>query len=63
MGSDDYVEVSNLDRWVGTNRDWSKSKSGGTGFILKLDLRYERVMCECEDIIFLKIRRVDGKFE
>ena len=58
-----FVEVSNLYRWVGTNRDWSKGKSGGAGFILKHDIRYERVMCDCEDIYFIKIWRVDEKFE
>ena len=63
LNGDEYVEVSNLYRWVGTNRDWSKGKSGGAGFIMKKDIRYEQVMCDCEDISFIKIGRMDGKFE
>ena len=63
LNGDEYVEVSNLYRWVGTNRDWSKGKSGGAGIIMKKDIRYEQVMCDCEDISFVKIGRMDAKFE
>ena len=54
-----YLEVSNLYRWVGTNR----GNSGGAGFIMKIYIRYERVVCDCEDISLIKIGRVDRKFE
>ena len=59
---DAYVEVSNLYSWVCTNRDWSKAKSGGAGFIMK-NIRYELVMCDGEDISLKKIGRMYGKFE
>ena len=35
LNGDEYVEVSNLYIWVNINRDWSKGKSGGAGFIMK----------------------------
>ena len=57
------MEVNNLYRWVVTNRDWSKGKSGGADFIMKNNIRYEQVMRDCEDISFRKIGRVDGKVE
>ena len=55
--------VTRTDRWVCTNGDWSNGKSGGAGFITKIDIRYEHVMCDCEDISFIKIGILDGKFE
>ena len=30
---------------------------------MKKDIRYEQVMCDCEDISFIKIGRMDRKFE
>ena len=57
------MEVINLYRWVDTNRDWVKGKAGGTAFIMKSDIRYERVMCDYEDISLIKIGRVYGKFK
>ena len=63
LNGDEYVKVSTLYIWVGTNRDSSKGKYGEAGFIVKYDIRYEQVMCDCEDICFIKIVRVDGKFE
>ena len=52
FNGDEYVEVSNLYRLVGTNGDWSNGKSGGDGFILKHDITYEQVMCDCDNICF-----------
>ena len=64
LNGDEYVEVINLYRWVGTNSDWSKRKSGGDGFIMKADGRHEQVMCDCEDSSFIKMVMVNkAKFE
>ena len=42
-------------KWIGTNRDWMKGKTGGMGFIIKRSLECERVICENEDVCFLKV--------
>ena len=57
LNGDTYVKVNTLHRWVGTNRYWSNGKSGGAGFILKSDIIYEWVICDCEDISLIKIER------
>ena len=54
LNGDEYVEVSNLYRWVGTIRDWSTDKSGEAGFIMKKYIRYAQGMCDFEDISFIK---------
>ena len=41
---------------VGTNRDSVKGKTGCVGFIIKRRLECERVICESEDVCFLKVR-------
>ena len=51
----EYVEVGDEHEWIGTNRDWMKGKTGGVGFIIKRSLECERVICESEDVCFLKV--------
>ena len=41
LNGDEYVDFSKLYRWVGTNRDGSKCKYVGAGFIVKHDIRYD----------------------
>ena len=54
LNGDEYLEVSNLYRWVGTNRDRSKGKSRGAGFIMKKKIRYEQVMYDSEYFSFIE---------
>ena len=42
LNCNEYLEVSNLYRRVGKNRDWPKGKYGGTGFIMNFLLYMNR---------------------
>ena len=51
-----YVEVSDEYKWIGTNIDWMRGKTGGVGFVIKSDIECQRIICNSEDICFIKIR-------
>ena len=38
LNGDEYVEVSDEYKWIGTNRDWMRGKTGGVGFVIKSDI-------------------------
>ena len=59
----DYVEACGRYKWIGTNRDWVKGKTGGVGFIIKRDLECKRISCDSEDICFVKIGQHDKRYE
>ena len=50
-------------KWIRTNREWIKGKTGGVGFIIKRSLECERVICESENVCFLKIGTQAGRYE
>ena len=35
LNGNEYVEVGDEHKWIGTNIDWIKGKTGGVGFIIK----------------------------
>ena len=55
LNGNEYVEVGDEHKWIGTNSDWMKGKTGGVCFIIKRSLECERVICESEDACFLKV--------
>ena len=63
LNGNEYVEVGDEHKWIGTNRDWMKGKTGGVGFIIKRSLECERVICESEDVCFLKVGTQAGMYE
>ena len=48
LNGNEYVEVGDEHKWIGTNRDWMKGNTGVVGFIIKRSLE-----CESEDVCFL----------
>ena len=62
LNGNEYVEVGDEHKWIGTNRDWMKGKTGGVGFIVKRSLECERVICESEDVCFLKVGTQAGRY-
>ena len=38
LNGNEYVEVGDEYKWIGTNRDWMKGKTGGVGFTIKRSL-------------------------
>ena len=48
LNGNEYVEVSDEYKWIGTNRYWMRGKSGGVGFVIKIS-------CNSEAICFIKI--------
>ena len=38
LNGNEYVEVSDEYKWIGTNRDWMRGKTGGVGFVIKSDM-------------------------
>ena len=34
LNENEYVEVSDEYKWIGTNRDWMRGKTGGVGFVI-----------------------------
>ena len=63
LNGNEYVEVGDEHKWIGTNRDWMKGKTGGVGFIIKRSLECERIICESEDVCFLKVGTQAGRYE
>ena len=63
LNGNEYVEVGDEYKWIGTNRDWMKGKTGGVGFIIKSSLECERVFCESEDVCFIKVGTQAGRYE
>ena len=45
-----YMEVSDGYSWVAENREWTKRRSGGAGFIIKNGIRCEEMIDKVEDI-------------
>ena len=55
LNGNEYVEVANEYKWIGTNRDWMRGKTSGVGFVIKSDMECQRIICNSEDICFIKI--------
>ena len=55
LNGDEYVEVSDEYKWIGTNRDWMRGKTVGVGFVIKSDIECQRISCDSEDVCFIKI--------
>ena len=55
LNGNEYVEVSEEYKWIGTNRDWMRGKTGGVWFVMKSDIECQRIICDSEDICFIKI--------
>ena len=41
-----YVEVSEEYKWIGTNRDWIRGKTGGVDFVINSDMECQRILYE-----------------
>ena len=63
LNGNEYVEVGDEYKLIGTNRDWMKGKTGGVGFIIKRSLECGRVICDSEDVCFLKVGTQAGRYE
>ena len=63
LNGNEYVEVGDEYKWIGTNRDWIKGKTGGVGFIKMRILECERVIRESEDVCFLKVETHARRYE
>ena len=63
QNGNEYVEVGDEHKWIGTNRDWMKGKTGGVGFIIKRSLECERVICESEDVCYFKVGTQAMRYE
>ena len=63
LNGNEYEEVGDEDKWIGTNIDWMKGKTGGVSFKIKRSLECERVVCESDDVCFLKVGTQAGRYE
>ena len=63
LSGEEYMEVSDGYSWFAANREWSKGRSGGAGFIIKKGIRCEEMIDKMEDVCLVKIGRSDHKFE
>ena len=59
----EYMEVSDGYSWYDANREWTKGRSGGAGFIIKKLIRCEELIDKMEDVCLVKIGRSDHTFE
>ena len=50
LNGNEYVEVSDEYKWVGTNRYWMREKVGGVGFVIKRGLECQKLSCDREDV-------------
>ena len=49
LSGNEYGEVSDEYKWVGTNRDWMRGKTAGVGFVIKSDMECQRILlCDSE---------------
>ena len=55
LNGNEYVEVSDEYKRIGTNRDWMRGKTGGVVFVIKSDMECQRIIRDSEDICFIKI--------
>ena len=44
LNGNEYVEVSDEYKWIGTNRDWMRGKTGWVGFVIKSDMECQRII-------------------
>ena len=44
LTGEEYMEVSDGYSWFSANREWTKGRSGGAGFIIKKRIRCEEIM-------------------
>ena len=63
LTGEEYMEVSDGYSWFAANREWTKGRSGGAGFIIKKGIRCEEMIDKMEDVCLVKIGRSDHKFE
>ena len=47
---EEYMEVSDGYSWFTANRDWTKGRSGGAGFIILKRIRCEEMIDNMEDL-------------
>ena len=55
LNGNEYVEVSDEYKWIGANIYWMRGKTGGVWFVIKSDMECQRIICDSEDICFIKI--------
>ena len=59
----EYMKVSDCYYWFAANREWTKGRSGGAGFIIKKGIRCEEMIEKMEDVCLVKIGQSYHKFE
>ena len=37
-------------KWIGTNKDWMRGKTGGVGLVIKSDMECQRIISDSEDV-------------
>ena len=50
LNGNEYVEVSDEYKWVGTNRAWTRGKSGGVCFVIKSEMECQKISCDSEGV-------------
>ena len=50
LTGEEYMEVSDGYSWFAANREWTKGRSGGAGFIIKKGIRCEEMIDKMEDV-------------
>ena len=63
LTGEEYMEVSDGYSWFAANRELTKGRSGGAGFIIKKEIRCEEIIDKMEDVCRVKIGRSNHKFE
>ena len=63
LTGEEYMEVSDGYSWFAANREWTKGRSGGAGFIIKKRIRCEEMMGKIGDVCSVKIGWSEHKFE
>ena len=55
LNGNEYVEVSDEYKWIGTNRDWMRGKTGGVGFVIKSDMECQWIICDSYNWLLVSI--------
>ena len=59
----EYMELGKGYEWVGVNKCVEAGRSGGVGFIVRSGVMFESVESMSDDVCFIKIGRLDSKYE
>ena len=63
LTGEEYMEVNDGYSWFVANREWTKGRSGGAGFIIIIKNRCEEMIDKMEDVCLVEIGRNDHTFE